>query len=157
MEANRVKVRIYGQEYTIAGDKKEEDIRQIAAYVDSTMKELGRSFSTNGQSVLAVLTAINIADQLFDAKEETNRLEENEKRLKKETEHYLKMWEEAKKSFIQYKDSSARLAEEKEQNEEKYKELQERCSEFENSFYDLQMENLHLKRELEEYKKSDEI
>lgn len=157
MENNKVKVRIYGQEYTVAGEKDEEAIRQIAAHVNETMRQLGRSFSTNGQGTLAVLTAINIADEYFEAQKEIESLKDTKERLEKETEHYLKMWEEAKKSFIQYKENAARAAEEKLESEDKYKELQDRCKEFENSFFDLQMENLQLKSELDKYKKTDEF
>ena len=34
MESNKVKVRIYGQEYTIAGEKDEESIKRIASHVN---------------------------------------------------------------------------------------------------------------------------
>lgn len=157
MENNKAKVRIYGQEYTVAGERDEETIRQIAAYVNEKMRELGRNFSTNGQGTLAVLTAINIADEYFEAREEIHRLQEVKRKLEKDTEHYIKMWEEAKKNFVQYKEQAAKTIEEKQESEERYKELQARCSEFENSFFELQMENLQLKSELEKYKKSDEI
>ncbi len=154
MENNKAKVRIYGQEYTIAGQRDEETIREIAAHVNEKMRELGRSFSVDGQGTLAVLTAINIADEYFEAKEEIRKLEEVRENLQKDTEHYLKLWDEAKKNFAQYKEQAAKTMEEKKESEEKYKELEARCSEFENSFFDLQMENLQLKSELEKYKKT---
>ena len=153
MENNKVKVRIYGQEYTIAGEKDEETIRKIAGHVDEKMRQLGRSFSNNGQGALAVLTAINIAEEYFGTLEAIDELKESKVQLEKETEHYLKMWDEAKKSFTLYKEN----AEEKKAEEDRYSELEKRCSEFESSFFDLQMENLQLKNELEKYRKSDEI
>lgn len=156
MESNKVKVRIYGQEYTIAGEKDEESIRKIASHVNEKMRELGRSFSSNGQGTLAVLTAINLADEFFEATDENIRIKEENKKLREETEHYINLWEEAKKNFLQYKESAARAVKDKQAEEDKYKELEARCSEFENSFFDLQMENMQLKRELEEYKKNNE-
>ena len=84
------------------------------------------------------------------------KLKESKAQLAKETEHYLKMWDEAKKSFALYKENAAKAAEDKKESEDKYKELEARCSEFENSFFDLQMENLQLKNELAKYKKADE-
>lgn len=156
MESNKVKVRIYGQEYTIAGEKDEESIRMIASHVNEKMRELGRSFSNNGQGTLAVLTAINLADEYFDMKAKADDLAGENEKLKEETENYLKLWEEAKKNFVQYKEAAAKAVEEKKAEEDKYKELQARCSEFESSFFDLQMENLQLKRELEEYRKNNE-
>ena len=117
MENNKVKVRIYGQEYTIAGEKDEETIRKVAGHVNDKMRELGRGFSSNGQGTLAVLTAINIADEYFGAQEEIQRLEESKAQLEKDVEHYIKMWDEAKKSFVQYKDSAAKVADEKQQSQ----------------------------------------
>ena len=158
MENNKVKVRIYGQEYTIAGERDEETIKQIAAHVNDKMRQLGRSFSSNGQGggTLAVLTAINIADEYFGSLEEIEKLKESKAQLEKDTQHYLKMWDEAKKSFVQYKESAAKAAEEKKECEERYRELEARCSEFENSFFDLQMENLQLKSELDRLKRLNE-
>ena len=157
MESNKVKVRIYGQEYTIAGERDADAIREIADHVNEKMRELSRSFSTNGQGNLAVLTAINIADEYYEAKAETGRLKEANERLRRDTEHYLRMWEDAKKTFSQYKESAAKAQEEKKVIEERYKELEARCSEFENSLFDLQMENLQLKSQLEKVKKTDEF
>ena len=156
MDSNKVNVRIYGQEYTIAGDKDEETIRKIAAHVNDKMRELGRKFSLSGQGTLAVLAAINIADEYFEAVSEAAGLREEKDKLREETERYLRMWEEAKTNFAQYKDVAARAAEDKKAGEEKYRELEARCAEFESSYFDLQVENMRLKRELEQYKESDE-
>ena len=65
MENNgtRVKVRIYGQDYTIAGDRDEETIKAIAACVDEKMREVGRNYASNAQGSLAVLAAYSAASQ----------------------------------------------------------------------------------------------
>ena len=44
MENNKVNVRIYGQEYTIAGEKDEETIRKIASHVNDKMRQEERGF-----------------------------------------------------------------------------------------------------------------
>ena len=152
----RVKVRIYGQDYTIAGDREEETIKAIAAYVDEKMREVGRNFATNAQGSLAVLAAINVADEYFGAKEQIAELTAAKEQMENDAQHYLKMWDEAKKSFLQYKESAARNSEEKREAEERYRQLQEKCSEFENSFFDLQMENIRLKSELDKYRRTNE-
>ncbi len=156
MENNKVNVRIYGQEYTIAGEKDEETIRKIASHVNDKMRQLGRGFSTGGQGTLAVLTAINITDEYFDAMAQMQELKEANEKLREETEHYLKMWEEAKQNFTQYRENAAKVSAEKKAAEEKCTELEAKCSEYENSYFDIQMENMRLKRELEEYKELDE-
>ena len=68
MEDNKVKVRIYGQEYTISGERDEETIIEIAGYVDNKMREISRFFSSSIPGSLAVLASINIADELFESK-----------------------------------------------------------------------------------------
>lgn len=155
-EISKVKVRIYGQDYTIAGDRNEETIREIATYVDEKMREIGRAFSLSAQGSIAVLAAVNIADELFASRQEAENLLQAKAQMEKDAQHYLKMWDEAKKSFAQYKESAAKNSEEKKAADERYRQLQEKCSEFENSFFDLQMENIRLKQELEDYKKKHE-
>lgn len=156
MMDTRVKVRIYGQDYTIAGDRDEETIREIAAYVDGKMKEIGRNFATNAQGSLAVLAAINVTDEFFSVRQQVAELEAAKEQLEKDVKHYLDMWEEAKKSFTQYKEAAARNSEEKKEAEERYRQLQDKCSEFENSFFDIQMENIRLKNELDKYRRTNE-
>ena len=152
----RVKVRIYGQDYTIAGDREEETIKAIAACVDEKMREIGKNYATNAQGSLAVLAAINVADELFGAREEIAELTAAKEQMEKDAQHYMNMWDEAKKSFLQYKESAARSAEEKKEAEERYRQLQDKCSDVENSFFDLQMENVKLKQELERYRRMNE-
>lgn len=152
----KVKVRIYGQDYTIAGDREEETIKEIAAYVDEKMREVGRNFATNAQGALAVLAAINVTDEFFSAKKQIEELSAANAQMEKDAQHYMNMWDEAKKSFLQYKESAARSSEEKREAEERYRQLQEKCSEFENSFFDIQMENIRLKQELDKYRRTNE-
>ncbi len=156
MEDNRVKVRIYGQDYIISGERDEETIRQIAAYVDSRIREVSKYFSGNVQGSLAVLAAVNITDELFETREKIAALTEAKEQVEKDAQHYLKMWDEAKKSFMQYKEEAANAAAEKQKSEEKYRQLEEKCSEFESSFFDIQMENIRLKSELEKSRKTNE-
>ena len=158
MENNgtRVKVRIYGQDYTIAGDRAEETIKAIAACVDEKMREVGRNYASNAQGSLAVLAAINMADELFSAREQIEELNAAKEQMEKDAQHYMNIWDEAKKRFLQYKESAARSSEEKKEAEERYRQLQEKCSEFENSFFDIQMENIRLKQELDKYRRTNE-
>ena len=50
METNKVNVKIYGQEYVIAGDKPREEIIQVAAHVDMKMQEIGEAAKSLGAS-----------------------------------------------------------------------------------------------------------
>ena len=96
----KVKVRIYGQDYTIAGDREEETIKEIAAYVDEKMREVGRNFATNAQGSLAVLAAINVTDEFFSAKKQIEELSAANAQMEKDAQHYMNMWDEAKKSNL---------------------------------------------------------
>ena len=64
-QVNRVKVNINGEDYYIKGTAPEEYIKRVAKYVDKKMYELESKHPNLSRSKLAVLTAINITDELF--------------------------------------------------------------------------------------------
>ena len=66
-------VEIYGQRYAIRGEADEAYIRKLAGYVDGQMRQLAEGLNTTTPSKLAVLTALNMAHQLFEA--EKNRVQ----------------------------------------------------------------------------------
>ncbi len=73
MNKIRTSVKIAGKEYTMSGFDSEEHIQRVAIYVDRKMQEL--SIATRlPTNTLAVLTAMNIADDLLKAHDENNRL-----------------------------------------------------------------------------------
>lgn len=71
---NAIEVEIYGQRYTIKGEADEQYVQKLAAFVDGHMRQVGKGMKTATLSKLAVLAAINIADELFQAE----RLRERE-------------------------------------------------------------------------------
>jgi len=149
---NKVTVKIYGQEYTIVGEKTETEIQRIAEYVDNKMRLISRVAGDAAQGSIGILSAINIAEEYFDALAQMETLRTAKTQLENDSKYYLKMWEDAKSNFIQYKESLADLKNQKQEHEERFKELQAKCTEYENSFFDLQMENIQLKSELEKMK-----
>ena len=60
-------VEIYGQRYAIRGEADEGYIRRLAAFVDGQMRQVAEGMNTTTPSRLAVLTALNVAHQLFEA------------------------------------------------------------------------------------------
>jgi cell division protein ZapA len=62
-----IDVEIYGQRYTIRGEADDVYIRRLAHLVDDQMKRLAEGMKTATPSKLAVLTAINLAHQLFES------------------------------------------------------------------------------------------
>jgi cell division protein ZapA len=62
-----IDVEIYGQRYSIRGDADEAYVHRLAHFVDHHMKQLAEGMKTATPSKLAVLTAINLAHQLFES------------------------------------------------------------------------------------------
>ncbi len=65
--AKTVDVEIFGQKYTLLGEADDQYVRRLAKYVDEHMKSVSNGLKTATPSKLAVLAAINIAHQLFQA------------------------------------------------------------------------------------------
>jgi len=103
---NKVTVKIYGQEYTIAGGDSGDRILEVANHVDTMMNSIARGLPSMSVSSLAVLTALNLTNDYFEVREKKNELEITVTSLRKDAEHYIQLWEDAKSSFKQYKDDS---------------------------------------------------
>jgi cell division protein ZapA len=74
MEKTRTMVKICGKEYVMAGYESEEYIHRVAIYVDRKMTELKGQYVNLNPSTLAVLTAINVADDLLKLHEQFDAL-----------------------------------------------------------------------------------
>jgi len=59
------RVQIFGSEYHVRGDTDPEYIRTLAAYVDAKMSEIATDQSLVSSTKVAILTALHIADELF--------------------------------------------------------------------------------------------
>lgn len=233
-ENGKVTVKIYGQEYTIAGGDSGDRVVTVARHVDKVMTELAKALPSMSVSSLAVLAAVNVTDDLYESRRHAAELEDVIADLRKDADHYIQLWEDAKSSFKQYKEDAQNSVEqlrelqrifnlknvelnkaadeiddlkkqidklkeeldfEKELNSETEKdsdelkelrvkydeaqaesdklcdrikeleaereteshdasEIQDKYKELENSFFDIQMENLHLKNELDSLRKA---
>lgn len=81
----RVTVKIYGEEYVVKGFASSEYIEGIAAYVDKKMHLIGNKNPHLSVSKVAVLAALNIADELHKLQEDYDslvKLLDEEKALK---------------------------------------------------------------------------
>lgn len=74
MEKIRTTVRIAGREYTIASYDSEEHVNRVAKWVDRSMNELGAATKLPAGQ-LAVLTAVNAADEMMKSRDEIRRLQ----------------------------------------------------------------------------------
>jgi cell division protein ZapA len=118
-EENKVKVKIYGHEYTISGERPREEIMKISYKVDETMTEISEALGGSSLSQIAVLSAVNIADELFTFKDEASEGEQEKEQLEKDIQHYMQLWEEAKKNFLQYKEEAQAAGEQKDRIQDK--------------------------------------
>ena len=152
MENNKVKIRIYGQEYTIVGERSQDEIIRAAQYVDERMQLIGRNSNLGSTTSLAVLSAVNIADEIFSIKEELEQLRTLNAQLEADAKKYVDLWDDAKKNVIQYRNEIEDLRK-KASDDSQLREIQRRYKELESSFFDLQMENVQLKSRLDKTEK----
>lgn len=74
MPLNQLRVNIFGAEYVLKTDENQEYVVQIANYVDEKMREIDRSQAINSNLKIAILAALNIADELFQSNKYRERL-----------------------------------------------------------------------------------
>ena len=66
-----VSVEIQGQRYPVRSDLDAAYVAELATYVDSKMRLASRESSVADSMRIAVIAALNIADELFRAREES--------------------------------------------------------------------------------------
>lgn len=73
---NKVTVEVFGEYYSLKSDKDAQRVKEIAALVDARMKVISRANSRLSPVKIAVLVALNMAEEYI-------RLEEDYKQLVK--------------------------------------------------------------------------
>jgi cell division protein ZapA len=68
MGTESVPVTIFGKVYSIKSDADIEMTKRVAQYVDSKIAEMRDATASRDEIMIAVLTALNIAGELFEAK-----------------------------------------------------------------------------------------
>ncbi len=66
---NRVTVTIMGEDYTIKGSSSPQLMEKAARYVDHLMRTLAANNRNISRNRIAVLTALNLADELLKQKQ----------------------------------------------------------------------------------------
>jgi len=86
MSSESVRVVIFGTEYSIKGDADAETTRQVAEYVNSKIAEVHKMTASRDNIKIAVLSALNIAGELFETKakyeEELKKLQQYQDKIK---------------------------------------------------------------------------
>ncbi len=96
MNANTqpVRVTIFGSEYALKGDSPPEHMERVAALVDRKMQEINKSGAIKSNLKLAILAALNIADEYFKDRDEMLRQTES---AKQRIQSYIELMDSALK------------------------------------------------------------
>jgi cell division protein ZapA len=200
-EISKVTVKIYGQEYTFASSRPRDRIISVANHVDEVIKGLVEQGADGSVARLAMLAAINITEDLFAGRDLSAESDREKEQLRKDIIHFQQLWEEAKRSHLQYKDDAKSMQEQKdvlqeklnaksvevdnlirnaeeregvikrleaevekaneklknasnmsEEGSELIRDLKEKLKEIEGNYFELQMENIQMKGDLEHYR-----
>ena len=70
-----MKIEIYDQMYNVKGEQDEEYLKELAAYVDGKMRTIAESTHMVDSLKVAVLAALNIADEMFTMRQKQQQIE----------------------------------------------------------------------------------
>ncbi len=81
-----VEIRVYGRTYTIRvkGEENEEYISRLTSYVDQKMQEIAVKSRSEDPTKIAVLAALNIADDYFVSRKRLDQVDERIDRMEAE-------------------------------------------------------------------------
>jgi cell division protein ZapA len=66
------KIQIYGKTYSLKSSSDQMNMEEVAAYVDAKMRELAAARSKTSSADLAVLAALNIAQELIELQKQND-------------------------------------------------------------------------------------
>lgn len=64
-----IEIKVFGQTYTVKTDAEEDHIQEVAKYVNEKMSEVLKNTRSVSTLNVAILTALNIADDLLKERE----------------------------------------------------------------------------------------
>ena len=70
----QIKVKIYDQEYIIKSEESEDQLSRIADFVNDKLKEIQDNTEGLSEKKMAILVALNIASEYFQARKERDDL-----------------------------------------------------------------------------------
>ena len=147
-EKNSVTVKIFGQEYSISGEMPREEIIRLADYVDMKMQEVSTYYSGSATRV-AVLAGMNLASEIFEKEDNSREIELLNEKLAQAASYNDVLRQRIEELTTQLETSKSVP----EESQKLINELEAKCRDIESSFFDIQMENIHLKNELESLKR----
>lgn len=184
--SDKVIVNINGKEYSVSGNYSRDRVIAAAGEVDNVMRKIEETFGNKMSSVdVAVLAALNIADGIADVQKQIEEVKITNEKLEGDTQHYAKLWDEAKKTYMDSKEETTAVMKERDQlirqltekeaeidkmiekrgtfetevkqdAVQQLTEAQEKYKDLENNFFELQMGSIKLKSEYERILKENE-
>jgi len=83
VKKNKVVIHLMGHDYALLTDQSPEQVQREARYVDRKMREVAITTRAS-DSMVATLTAMTVADELFRAQDENVRLKKELAKLQAE-------------------------------------------------------------------------
>ena len=86
MTTKAIDVEVFGHRFSLQGEGDEAYFHKVAGYVDEQMRSLAQKTKTATPTTLAILAAINIADELF---RQERQQQSGEAEFDRRTQHLL--------------------------------------------------------------------
>ncbi len=94
LEANLIQIEIFGQVYKVRGEEEQGYIEELARYVDSKMQAISETSGAIDSLKVAILAALNIADESF---KQERQMKDSEELVAARAEELAQALEEALK------------------------------------------------------------
>lgn len=176
-ERNKISVTIQGNTYNIKGNSSKEYINKLARHVDHIMEELSKSNTLLNKNMVAVLCALNLADQLYVAQENVANLEEQlidyEKmpelkveleKSQSDSQYYIQEYKQAQRTLTEtklelesYKEMVDSYKSKIKQNKIEIDAARQTIAELQNQIFDNQIEIVKLKKGLDDDKNKETL
>ena len=139
---NVVTIKINGIEYNLKGDEREEYLHMVASYVDKKIKNIMGKNEKLSTSSAAILTALNLGDDMFKSNSRCKELKNNGEFLDKHDKELTGKLEDLKKQLNHMEDYN--------------QELLNKCKNIEKTEYvkTLEQENIDMQQQLEVMKET---
>ncbi|MGH4051519.1 MAG: cell division protein ZapA [Clostridium sp.] len=134
---NVVTIKINGVEYNLKGDEREEYLHKVASYVNKKIKNIMSNNEKLSTSSAAILTALNLGDDMFKSSICCNELSSKVKSIEVRDEELTEQLEGLKKQLSHLEDYN--------------QELLNKCKKVEKTEYvkTLEQENIEMQQQLD--------
>lgn len=142
---NVVTIKINGIEYNLKGDEREEYLHMVGSYVDKKIKNIMSNNEKLSTSAAAILTAINLGDDMFKSNSLCKELSGKGESLEKHDIELTEQIEGLKKQLSHMEDYN--------------QELLNKCKNIEKTEYvkTLELENIDMQQQLEGMRETSKI